>query len=387
MKLTAKPLLTSAALLLALAASPAASASQPAPLTPAAASAESNPLARWHDRILPRSPRHARQSSTPTEYGGSYKARGATLRIFTAASYGDGAEVRASRVAWADYFASLPHSSELDRLTVVISPFGEMQTSCGGEADSCYSPGEGIIYLVGETPPDGSDIRQIAAHEYGHHIATNRDNWPWDAEYWGPKYWASARQVCANTRTRLNSPVTRTKPLMFPGDQGANYNDNPAEVWAETYRIIASNAIGVPADPWEYDPAHTPPLLGLGLNPAWKPTAEMLVAAQRDVAHPWPGERTRVWKGKFRPGGRSAKVVDLPLSLDGRVTAKLETAAQLTSRIQLQATAGRRLTHWTAASHTPALKNDVCGVKLARVRIARTAGAGSWKLTVTDAGS
>ncbi|MCX6389850.1 MAG: hypothetical protein NT122_04330 [Solirubrobacterales bacterium] len=176
MKLTAKPLLTSAALLLALAASPAASASQPAPLTPAAASAESNPLARWHDRILPRSPRHARQSSTPTEYGGSYKARGATLRIFTAASYGDGAEVRASRVAWADYFASLPHSSELDRLTVVISPFGEMQTSCGGEADSCYSPGEAIIYLVGETPPDGSDIRQIAAHEYGHHIATNRDN-------------------------------------------------------------------------------------------------------------------------------------------------------------------------------------------------------------------
>ena len=74
-----------------------------------------------------------------------------------------------------------------------VAPYVEMQSLCGADADSCYDPAADTMYLVGETPPDGASIPEIASHEYGHHVANNRDNSPWDAAAWGPKYWATAQ--------------------------------------------------------------------------------------------------------------------------------------------------------------------------------------------------
>jgi hypothetical protein len=68
----------------------------------------------------------------------------------------------------ADFFGLLLHGDELSRLTVYVAPYGEMQSLCGAQADSCYDPQVDTIYLVGEAPPDGASISEIAAHEYGH---------------------------------------------------------------------------------------------------------------------------------------------------------------------------------------------------------------------------
>lgn len=375
------------AVIATLAASPQSDAATATLLTPAqAGSKRADHPARWRDATARHSTRFARPAWVTLGHGETYRFAGTRIKVVTAPAYGNSDKVRAARRSWAAYFNSLPHGREMNSLTVSISPFSEMQLFCGAQADSCYGPGEATIYLVGETPPDGADIRQIAAHEYGHHLASNRDNSPWDADTWGPKYWASAREVCANTRTRFNSPVSRSKPLMYPGDEGAHYNDNPAEVWAETYRIIASRWIGVTPDPWEYEPAAVPPKRGLGLNPRWKPTAAMLAAARRDVLTPWARERRRIWTGSFRKGGPSTKVIEVPLSLDGRLSAGLVAAAGLRTDLQLTTPRGRPLTRRTRVVSAPSLRNDVCSMPSVRLRIHRHSGSGRWRLVVRDPG-
>ena len=350
-----------------------------APITPQQASLQAHPTSPWRDSLRVTPLGRAHNAWVTVGHGESYTFGSTTIKVVTAPSYGNSAAVISTRRAWAQYFNSLPHGREMNSLTVSISPFSEMQLYCGTQADSCYGPGEATIYLVGETPPDGADIRQIAAHEYGHHLASNRSNTPWEADSWGPKFWASARGVCASTRARPNQ-------LMFPGDEGAHYNDNPAEVWAETYRIAASNWMGITPDPWEYDPNSTPPKRGLGLNSLWKPTAKMLAAAQRDVFHPWKGERRRAWTGAFRKSGRSTKVVAISLSLDGRVTASLTAGTGLRTDLQLTSSRGRAMTGHTDVSPAPSLKNDVCAAHTVKLRITRHSGYGRWRLVVRDPG-
>jgi hypothetical protein len=67
----------------------------------------------------------------------------------------------------------------------------------------------------------------IGAHEYGHHVAANRANDPWQAIDWGPKRWAAYAGICGRVAAGT----------AFPGDEGENYVLNPGEAWAETYRL------------------------------------------------------------------------------------------------------------------------------------------------------
>ena len=59
----------------------------------------------------------------------------------------------------------------------------------------------------------GIDAKQVATHEYGHHVAFHRLNPPWLAVEWGPKRWASYLDVCARAATGT----------VFPGDEGQHY--------------------------------------------------------------------------------------------------------------------------------------------------------------------
>ena len=188
-----------------------------------------------------------------------------------------------------------------------------------------------------------------------------------------------------NTRTRLNSPVKRRQPLMWPGDEGAHYNDNPAEVWAETYRIIASEWTNRTPDPWQYDPHHDPPLRGLGLNDLWQPDAGMLAAARRDVFTPWSRERLRTWTDRVRSGPTAVRKVRVPLSLDGRLTASLRADRGVRASLQLFAADGRALTGRTASARRVTLRNDVCGERFVTVRVTGR-GSGQWRLAVADPG-
>jgi hypothetical protein len=123
------------------------------------------------------------------------------------------------------YLAWLLHGPELSRLTVYFAPLFEVQAICGGNALGCY--GASIQAMV--VPGDRSlPMEQIIAHEYGHHIEANRDNAPWSASDWGPKYWASSVGVCQ----RVQSGTA------FPGDEGAHYTLNPGEAFADSYRLL-----------------------------------------------------------------------------------------------------------------------------------------------------
>lgn len=378
-------LLSSLAVAMLLAQAPSAVGSPPRISASAAVSAGPGPMA-WRDTVLPRTRSPRAHRSTAIGYGGVYAIGKARIRVISSLSWGNDDAAKARRKSWASFFGSLPHGSEINLLTLYVLPLDEMQKACGAAADSCYDPNESAIYLIGETPPDGANINQIAAHEYGHHIATHRDNRPWDASTWGPKFWASARGVCLNTRTSRNAPVKRKVPLMWPGDEGAHYNDNPSEVWAETYRIIASQSIGQTPDPWQYDPKHDPPLRGLGLNDLWQPNALMLAAARRDVLRPWAGGRLRTWTDRFGRGRPTVRNVRVPLSLDGRVSASLRADRGMSARLQLFAADGRALTGRTGAGRRVSLRNDVCGERFVTVRVTGR-GSGRWRVAVSDPGS
>src|SRR5919201_2056625 len=79
------------------------------------------------------------------------------------------------------------------------------------------------------------------AHEYGHHIASNRVNSPWTALDSGAKRWATYEHVCQGTR----------QGRLFPGDEDYHYWDNPGEGFAESNAHLNYPDVSVP---WGYNP-------------------------------------------------------------------------------------------------------------------------------------
>ena len=117
----------------------------------------------------------------------AYRASAEAPSISVSPSYGGPAAI-ATR--WSVFFQSLVHGEELSRLDAYIAPLAEVHEICGGEhVLGCY----GENHLVIPDQGDGViDATSIAAHEYGHHVARNRLNPPWNAEDWGTKRWATA---------------------------------------------------------------------------------------------------------------------------------------------------------------------------------------------------
>jgi hypothetical protein len=161
---------------------------------------------------------------------------------------------------WAKRFVALPHGNELSKLVVYLSPYDEVSSDdvCGTDADSCYEAETNEMYLAVDQPSDNP--YQIAMHEYGHHIANSLETKTWDAVDLGPKHWAAAAQVRKLTREHR----------LWPGDQDEHWFENPGEIWAETYRVVASNFVGVRPDPWDsvedtWNPAKRPALMAAAL--------------------------------------------------------------------------------------------------------------------------
>ena len=131
------------------------------------------------------------------------------------------------------------------------------------------------------------------AHEYGHHIALNRSNSPWQAVLWGTKRWASYVHVCERVLART----------AFPGDEGANYFRNPGEAFAESYRVLNDRRAPLSSVtlPWRM----------VGFDP--DPTA--LALLEEDVLHPWTSSTISRWRGRLPRGGVSR--FTLPTPRDG----------------------------------------------------------------------
>jgi hypothetical protein len=212
---------------------------------------------------------------------------------------------------YANFLATRLHGPELGTLSVYVGPPAEIRELCGGgvRVVACYSIAERRMYVPGESVA-GIPVEYPLTHEYGHHIARSRSNLPWFALDWGPKHWASAVRVCTHVQ----------KGLLFPGNQGAHYRDDPGEGFADGYAHLH-----YPDVPWYY-------------NELMRPGPLEFEAIRKDVLEPWTEPRTRTFRGRLGPG-RAKRTFRFRMTLDGNVTLRMKGPKGATYSVQAE-TAG-----------------------------------------------
>jgi hypothetical protein len=294
---------------------------------------------------------------TPNGYwGGQYRTgAGELVTIYASNTY---PMDPALGQRWADFLATLVHGSELSTVTVLLSTPGQIDSTCGQDALACYSARGALLYAPGEDPSSSFSAEAVIAHEYGHHVAANRLNTPWDALDWGPKRWASSLQVCARTR----------KGELAPGaEDPVRYETNPGEGWAETYRVLNQRKLGVPESPWQI------------VTQALYPTTAALGAAELDITTPWQSGSTTSRSGSVTRTSRT-RTYAVATPLDGTLKLTLRSSAGLQVTMDVFASA-TRVAH-VSGGGTLARSTTVCGTRSYRVRIKELAGRGSFRLAV-----
>jgi hypothetical protein len=279
-----------------------------------------------------------------------YTASGDPVRVYTSPRYVFDPAVNQG---YADFLGELVHGTELRSLTVYIAPLAEMQRVCSPEADACY--GNGLLVTTGDTPPDGTPLEEIAAHEYGHHVASHRLNDLGSAVAWGPEYWATHEDIC-------NREANGTA---FPGDEGSNYSLNPGEAWAETYRVLNGGSA-----PWDR------------IDPSFYPDGGALRAARRDVLQPFQGDEYTDRTGRFRVHSSRWRQFVVPVQNDGTVDLRLRSTGSLDADLYVYRarTASRSLRRSTRGGRTEHLAGTFCGYRRLVIGVYRYRGAGSFRL-------
>ena len=257
---------------------------------------------------------------------------------------------------WANFFASLVHGSELGLLTAYIAPIDEVADICGGNGDvlGCYWNDK--LVAVG-VATDGLQPTSVVTHEYGHHVAYNRNNAPWSAVDWGTKRWASSVNVCARTAAGT----------AYPGDEGFHYMLNPGEAFAESYRVLNEQLAGLPLQ-WPI------------VDPSFLPTLGSLAALREDVVDPWMGPTTQTVRARFAPH-RRVWTSRLATPLDGDLTIRLR---QGNDDLQLLGDSRKVLAagSWTT-NGGKSVRFRICGQRSLAIRVRATGKAAPFTLRVT----
>jgi hypothetical protein len=287
------PLLATTLAGLALVPAGAARAARPQPLVDVAPTSTA-----FADRVLAGAAPRAADASPPIAYA---TPDGQSVRVSFSAGYAPDPAVAQTYVG---FLGSLPHGAELSQLSVSIATPAEVQAACGGVDGTlaCYSEATHTMTVPGQqldASSGGVTTSYVIAHEYGHHVAAFRNNAPFDALDYGPKYWASYKQVCLGALERA----------YHPGDESRHYLDNPGEAWAETYAHLV-----YPTVPWRF-------------AAALAPDAGALAAARRDVATPWTANLARTFTGTFTRGSSNARHFRYTLTLDGSMSVRLKGPA------------------------------------------------------------
>jgi len=349
------------AALIAVSASPAAATSQARAGIPAAnpAALGSQPNVVIRDRVLPR--RGGAHSAAVSEIiptnasTGSYAANGMMIKIAFSPSYKPDA---AKAQSWADFIGSLPQHGDASSLTAYFVPLREMQQLCGDGADACYDPNEMVLVLLTAPPPDGAAPEELIAHEFGHHIANNRDNAPWSADSWGPKRWATYEGICQGI----------ANGTFFTDGADAHYEVDPSEGWAETYRAAAGQT-----------PAEWPIVSDLFKHgePAFR-------VALSDATSPWAGNSVQRTSGRFYRGRSKSQRVRIAVPLDGRVSVAVAAGRGMDIDLGLyDGSYSRPLASSARYGRKDGVAANVCGQRTAYVRLTLAKGSGSFKLTTS----
>jgi hypothetical protein len=279
----------------------------------------------------------------------------------------------------ANVLGGLVHGDEMNALSVYVASPDEITSICGSGALACYSPSISEMVVSGV---DGSSYgvpRDFTiAHEYGHHIANNRDNAPWTALDTGAKRWATYEHVCQRTR----------QGQLFPGDEDSHYWDNPGEGFAETNAHLDFPAASVP---WGY-------------NQLLQPTQASMARLRADITSPWTGPSTVIWNGSMWPGRRNPAEHPFSTPLDGQVQVQLNgppgtnydlyhMGPKVRAERRLPKRHGRRhrrprlrrrvIGRAATAGSTEQLDFGVCGQSSIQVEVRRVSGSGPFTVTLT----
>ncbi len=350
-----RALLTLPLLLAALlaAATPAA-AERIQPLKPAARpSGGAAPFFR--DRVIDRPPRAGAAAFGGATTRSYMTPDGIPVEVTTSAS------VSGSAQSYVDFLSSRLHGDELTLLRVYIGTQAEVNTACGGGTGvlACYERGQRRMYVPDRDPAGGGPFTREYAitHEYGHHIASYRSNFPFAAIDWGAKYWASYEHVCARV----------DRHFLYPGDQGAHYLDDPGEGFADTYAHLQ-----YPDAVWQF-------------NPLMRPDAGSFAAIRRDVLDPWRVPLRRTLSGQLSAGRRVAQM-PLVTTLDGQLATRLRASRGARFDLELRSHGRliKRVGGGAATKRANALicRNGGSATASATVRAVRRAGSGPLTLTV-----
>lgn len=263
--------------------------------------------------------------------------------------------------AIATFLGTLPHRDEIGSLVVQVTADSEISVECGTGAQACYFPVEERMLISGNdtTSPDGATREFVLAHEYGHHVANNRNNTPFSPTIsFGTKYWTTYERVCEGV----------VSGIYFPGDQAGNYFNNPGEAFAEAY---AFNRF--PASPVQW---------------AWiaslKPDTGSFAAIQRDALDPWTGPSVKGFGRRFGRGGKRTYTRVVKTPLDGTLELNLKGTATANVNLSVRDEAGRVIAKSTRPKSTESARVTICGGRQVTVLLKRAGrGPGKFNLKIS----
>jgi hypothetical protein len=248
----------------------------------------------------------------------------------------------------ANFVGSLLHGPEVELLTVQLDAPFQIDFDCGYGAQACYYPSENRIVLNGNDTlsRDGASREYVLAHEYGHHVANHRDSpAPFPAAIdWGTPRWSSHERICQ----------ARRRGVLFPGDQGLRYHENPGEAFAEAFARY-----------------HFP---DSGVRWRWagflRPDAAAFRAIREDTLHPWQGRNGFRIAGRAPPRARGASVKWLRTPLDGMVSLRPSGPSGRRYQLSLRSSSGETLrSSRSDLSMRGQLNFTVCGQSRLRVQL------------------
>ena len=299
-------------------------------------------------------PSAARKASTAWQGGRMTSSSGEQVTVLVSDTYGAD-EVR----RWADFFFALPHGVEIGLLTAYIAPLEEVESMCGGDALGCYSSNR--LVTIGEAAYSVS-AEEVATHEYGHHVAFNRDNAPWPAVDWGTKRWASYANIC--TRAKAGS--------VYPGDEDAWYRLNPGEAFAEVYRVMVDTKRGVGAFTWSL------------VDSSFLPNAAALRAAEDDVVKPWSASPPTRMAARFSANGSKTWTRKIATPLDGVVSLAMTMPQGALYDAAVIGPDGKTIVGralWSGKAEKTA-SFQICGERSLTIRVVRHGAAGRFSIAL-----
>jgi hypothetical protein len=285
-------------------------------------------------------------------WGGSYPA-GDTLGSFVQIQVSDAYPVdEALPQDWATYLGSLVHGLELARLTLNLIPLTDVQATCGAEALACYDPSKETIYASPEDQLDAPPAKEIVTHEYGHHVANSRDDAPWPGLDYGTKRWSSYENICAKASAGTASP----------GDEGSHYFQNSGEAFAESYRVLNLQKLGLPDSGWHI------------VDQSFFPDAAALALLEEDITSPWLAPTASKLHGSF--GAGVVRTFSVRTQLDGSFTARLVAPRKAKMRLALY-------NDGTLVQRGTTIRYEICGQRTLTLKVQRLSGRGAFTVNLS----